>query len=121
MTSRLQGGTIVKNLFWLELQEDEVVANQEPAVHVEEQHEISLNSMIGISTMQNMLLEETLRDVLVQAISYKDLGSIHIFMNEKVIQRLKLPMINQDGWSVRRLKVEVNVRKFLFNFIKFLH
>lgn len=46
-----------KRLFWLELVEDEDGNAAEAAAIQEEQSEISLNAIVGISSMQNMLIK----------------------------------------------------------------
>lgn len=56
---KLLGGIVVRNYFWVELIEEEEGGKVEVSIATthEEQLEISLNAIIGVSSMQNILLE----------------------------------------------------------------
>lgn len=54
-------------LFWLELLDEEDSADAENLVSPEEQPKIPLHAIVGVSTLQNMLLEGKLGDFQIQA------------------------------------------------------
>lgn len=81
MISPFTRGHRCKKLFWLEVIDEEEVEVTEEATK-EEQPEIPLNTIIGVSSMQNMLLRGELGTKIILALI--DSGSTHSFFNEDV-------------------------------------
>lgn len=54
--------------------------------------------MVGISTMQNMVVEGKLGSLTVKALI--DSSSTHSFFNDKVVKKLNLPVVQRDGLKV---------------------
>lgn len=85
-----------KKLFWLESvdKEDEIDEAATKAIK-EKQLEISLNAIIGVSSMQNMSVKGNLDRKPVSTLI--DSGSAHSFVNGNVMKHLNLPAEHRHG------------------------
>lgn len=89
-----------KKLFSLDLleEEDDSVEEPVPDSTKEEQLEISLNAIIGVSSLQNLLGKGRLHEKEVMALI--DSGSTQKFISENVIKLLNLPIEQRGGLRV---------------------